>query len=393
MINKFLNFVEAFKRVDKKQGFINLTRYLALLITTYIIFCFIFVVYDIYSNFYLSPQLMKSSKLDDKQYIIAIVSPSTRPGERQQAEMIKDSAQKMGHLVYYYSFNDSDMAMFLPARYMNEFFLYILSKIFKPDVHLAMSFHIDIDLPDPKIMYISVPPEYYVARVQETYTDVKNYNNFLDINLINSNDDWLSPILHKKINRYYGIVGVPANTYKSSEHNRLLIFGSLWGRKTNNLYGAINKLAKEDYMFFIKHNYLILEDKKIQKFADPADNFLELQERLNQYGIGLCAHSKYHLKAGIPSSRIFEIISSGALAISDLNPFIIKFFGDNVLYYDQTAPADEIYNQINAHVRWAQENPLEANKKARNAHKILQEKFTTELFIEDMIKVFPKSKN
>ena len=380
-------------KVDVKQGFINLSRYIALLVTTYIVFCFIFVVYDIYSNLYISPQLMKLSKLEDKQYVIAIVSPSTRPGERQQAEMIKGSAQKMGYLVYSYSFNDSDMAMFLPARYMNECLLYVLSKIFKPDVHLSMSFHIDIDLPDPKIMYISVPPEYYVARVQETYTDIKNYDNFLDINLINSDEDWLSPLLHKKVNRYYGIVGVPANTYKYSEHNRLLLFGSLWGRKTDNLYGAIKKLAKEDYMFFIKHNYLILEDEETQKFADPADSFEDLQERLNQYGIGLCAHSKYHIKAGVPSSRIFEIISSGALAVSDLNPFVIKFFGDNVLYYDQNASADEVYNQINSHVRWAQDNPLEATKKAQNAHKILQEKFTAERFIDDMIKIFPKSKS
>ena len=378
-------------KIDVKQGFINLSRYLALLVTTYIVFCFIFVVYDICNNLYISPQLKKLSKLEDKKYVIAIVSPSTRPGERQQAEMIKDTAQKMGHLVYYYSFNDSDMAMFLPARYMNEFLLYILSKIFKPDVHLAISFHIDIDLPDPKIMYISVPPEYYVKRVQETYTDIKNYNNFLDINMVNSDDDWLSPLLHKKVNRYYGIVGVPANAYKASEHNKLLLFGSLWGRKTDNLYGAIKKLAKEDYMFFIKHNYLILEDEKTQKFADPADSLIDLQKRLNQYGMGLCAHSRYHIKAGVPSSRIFEIISSSALAISDLNPFIIKFFGDNVLYYDQNASAEEVYKQINSHVLWARKNPLEASKKARNAHEILQDKFTTETFIEGIIKVFPKS--
>ena len=128
----------------------------------------------------------------------------------------------------------------------------------------------------------------------------------------------------------------------------------------------------------------------VTKFSEPAEGLKPLQERLNQYGIGLCAHSRYHVKAGIPSSRIFEIISSGALAISDMNPFVIRFFGDNVFYFDQTASAEDIYKQIDSHVRWAQTHPKEADQMARNAHKILQDHFTTEKFVEDMINIFKK---
>ncbi len=376
-------------KIDIKQGLINVIRYISLLTITYIGFSFIFVIYNVYEDLKISPELWSFKNRKDNQYVIAIVSP-TRLGEKQQSVMITESAEKMGHLVYSYTLNDKDMELFLPAKYMNEIVLYILDILFKPDFHLAMSFHVNVDIPNPKVMYISIPPEYYIDKVKDNYSDIKHYTNIIDINLVNSTNDWLEPILYKKVNRYYGIVGVPANIYKSSPHNKLLLFGSLWGRKTDNLYSAIKELSKQDYMYFIKHNYLILNEGEPQKFSEPAEGLKPLQERLNQYGIGLCAHSRYHVKAGIPSSRMFEIISSGALAISDMNPFVIRFFGDNVFYFDQTASAEDIYKQIDSHVRWAQTHPKEADQMARNAHKILQDHFTTEKFVEDMINIFKK---
>ena len=146
-------------------------------------------------------------------------------------------------------------------------------------------------------------------------------------------------------------------------------------------------------MFFIRHNYLLLGLNDPQQFAEEAKSFSQLQERLNQYGIGLCVHSKYHVGAGIPSSRIFEIISSGAIAISDKNPFVLKYFGDNVLYFDQTLSEQEIYQQIDAHVRWVQLHPKEAEAMASKAHQILQKQFTTERFVNDMIRAYILDKN
>ena len=48
-------------------------------------------------------------------------------------------------------------------------------------------------------MYISVPPQYYIDRIKDNYPEVRDYINFIDINLINAGGDWLSPILNKKI--------------------------------------------------------------------------------------------------------------------------------------------------------------------------------------------------
>jgi spore maturation protein CgeB len=143
-------------------------------------------------------------------------------------------------------------------------------------------------------------------------------------------------------------------------------------------------------MFFIRHNFLLLGLNDTQNFSEEAEGLSGLQERLNQYGIGLCVHSKYHVNAGVPSSRIFEIISSGAIAISDMNPFVIDNFGDNVLYFDSSLSAEEIYKQINSHVKWVQNNPVEAAIKAKMAHKILEKNFTTERFVKEMIEALDK---
>lgn len=370
--------------INKLQGFINLIRLFAILILTYIGFSIVIFICGIVEDLEISPELWKQQIRSEKQKVIAIITP-LRPGERQQASMVSESARKMGHLTYSLAINDQDMKLYLPNRYLNELLLYYLAKRFKPDIHLSMSFHVDIEVPDPKIMYISVPPEYYKEKIDKYFPLVKQYDNFIDINLVYSQEDWLSPFIGRKVNRIYGIVGSPENAYSPSDHNKLLLFGSLWGRKTDNLYGAIKKLSQQDYMHFIRHIFLVLDEEDKQRFVEPAKNLKDLQKRLNQYGIGLCAHSHYHNKVGIPSSRIFEIISSGAVAISDKNPFIIRFFGDNVLYYDQNASAEEIFKQIDDHVHWLQDHPLEAEKKSRNAHEILQKYFSTEIFIKNIL--------
>lgn len=373
--------------VNKLQGLINLIRLFAIIILIYIGFSLIIFIWGIVEDLQISPELWSQKTRPQNQKVIAIITP-LRPGERQQAYMVADSAKKMGHLTYVFAINDQDMRLYLPNRYLNELLLYYLAKRFKPDIHLSMSFHVNIEVPDPKIMYISIPPEYYKNKVDKFFPLIKQYNNFIDINLIYSQADWLSPFIGRKINRIYGIVGAPENSYNRANYGKLLLFGSLWGRKTDNLYGAIKMLSKKDYMYFIKHIFLVLDDEDKQKFVEPARSFKDLQLRLNQYGVGLCAHSHYHNEVGIPSSRIFEIISAGAVAISDKNPFIYRFFGDNILYYDQTASAEEIFKRIDDHMRWIHDNPLDAEEKSRNAHNILHNYFSTEIFIKNIFSSF-----
>lgn len=371
-----------------RQFAINVCRYLSMVLVIYIIFSFAFVIIELEDNLEMNPILksnfFKPIDRNPNQKIIAIISP-VRRGEYNQAKMIRESAEKLGHLTYIYYDNDVDSNMFIPAKFLNEIILEIMNYYIKPDFHFVVSFHVVLDVPKPNMMYISIPKEYYTYKVAKDFPDVQNFNNFIDINLVNSNEDWLGELLRKKINLHYGLVGVPANVYRSAKRDRLLFYGSLWGRKTDNLFAAYTKLAGKDYMWFIKHPMVIFSESAHQKFTKKAKTLDNLQELLHQYGIGLCAHSKFHNDAGVPSSRIFEIISSGAIAISDNNSFVKKYFGDAVLFYDQNASSDEIFNQIDSHVKWIKQNPKLAEDMAKKAHQIFLKQFTTERFVVDMI--------
>lgn len=374
-----------------KTFLFNVSRYIGLLIIVYIAFCMLCLGMSIHDDLSISQDLKNtfwnSKERKDGQNIIAIISP-LRQGELNQAEMVKKAAEDMGHLVYLYSVSDEDMVSFLPLKYMNEILISILNYAFKPDLHLAISFHISIDLPEPKIMYISVPPDFLIDKINKNLAHIQNYKSFIDINLIHSSEDKLTPVMGREIHTYPAIVGIPANQYQSSDRQKLIFFGSLWGRKSNDFYQALRKLAAQDYMFFIRHPAVILGINDIQNFTNKAKTFIDLQKTLNNHGIVLCVHSKTHNNNSIPSSRIFETISSGAIAISDMNPFIMKHFGDNILYFDSSLSEEEIYQQIDNHVHWVQQNPKKAELMAQKAHQILQQKFTTEIFVQRLLDIY-----
>jgi hypothetical protein len=324
------------------------------------------------------------------KYVIAIFEPN-RAGEKNQALMVKEAAEKMGHSVaYVYGINTFDLKLFLPAKYLNEILIAGLDYYFKTDFRLAISFHVNLSLPEPKIMYISVPSTFFHNKIMEDFPEVRNYDSFIDINLLTNDLDSLSPIIDKKIERSYGLVGIPAKTYQSSPHKKLVFFGSLWGRNSNSFQQALLKLLKQDYMYLLNPPFIKLNKNQPVQFTERAPNFNKLQELLNKHGIALCIHSTYHIEAQIPSSRIFEIISSGAIAISDKNPFVMKYFGNNVLYFDSKLPAEEIFKQIDTHVHWIQNNPEKAEIMAQNAYKTLQDNFTTERFVEEMVRIYQK---
>jgi len=371
--------------MNLKYGLINLYRFFVALIIIYVIYSACIVSYSIYKNLRI-PQVLKAqifSSSEKRGKTIALMVPD-RAGEVQQAEMIMKVAEKKGIAVYSYIFNDNYLKIFLPAKYLNSLIIYILNWLLRPDLHFAISYHINFYLPSPKIMYMSVPEQYFITKYPD-YPEVRDYDNFIDINLMNSKGGWLHKVLNKRVNSKLGIIGVPENLYKTSARQKLLYYGSLWGRGTNDILGALQELIKQDYMYVIEDSNITFDEKYLPKLAARASSFDSLEDRLNQYGIGLCIHSRFHNEAAIPSSRIFEIISSGAIAISDKNPFVIKYFGENVLYFDQTLSQEEIFSQINAHVKWIRSHPQEAEIMARRAHQIVMDNFTTEKFMEVLL--------
>jgi hypothetical protein len=140
--------------------------------------------------------------------------------------------------------------------------------------------------------------------------------------------------------------------------------------------------------------YINLESKNILNAYGPSDSWFFLKKgawkgvlsfsiddfsvinQIQKHGICLVTHSSYHLESGVPSCRIFESAAAGALCISDKHPFVIENFGDSVLYFDHTASAKEMSRQVEEHVRWARNNPEEAQLKANQARKIFDERLS-----------------
>ena len=105
---------------------------------------------------------------------------------------------------------------------------------------------------------------------------------------------------------------------------------------------------------------------------------------LNRSGVGLCFHRAEHREAGIPNARIFEIVSSGALAICEEHPFVRQTFGDSVLYLPAAADADATCASIDDQMAWIRSHRAEALEMSRRAHAIFSRSFSLEKLLENV---------
>jgi hypothetical protein len=169
----------------------------------------------------------------------------------------------------------------------------------------------------------------------------------------------------------------PKTSYKYNEPNKIITIGNNWdplrnGKRYRQLFQMLSKdnmiavygperawdYIKESWGGFIPHEDII---KSIQK-----------------NGIALVLHSEHHFNNNLLTNRIMEAISASAIVISDRNPAVIENFGDNILYIDHTASAEEIYSQIKKHYEWIKSHPKEVSAMTKRNHEIFLEKFTAE---------------
>lgn len=134
------------------------------------------------------------------------------------------------------------------------------------------------------------------------------------------------------------------------------------------------KLDKQDY-FVVYGPKNSWENFKSHAGYIPADGESYIKE-IHKNGIYLIIHNEPHFKEGVPSGRIFEAAAAAAVIISDKHPFVEREFKDTVLYVDITR--EDLFEQIDAHMKWIQTHPEEAKTKARLAHAIFLQKFTEE---------------
>ncbi|MDR2677492.1 MAG: hypothetical protein LBB26_02925 [Puniceicoccales bacterium] len=118
----------------------------------------------------------------------------------------------------------------------------------------------------------------------------------------------------------------------------------------------------------------------------PARGPTDVQDVMEPAGIALLLHSKHHFESGSPVYRDFEALSSSCAIITEKTAFMVDNFGDCVLFIDADKPVEEIFAQIDAHVKWIHAHPEEAIEMARKSHQRFCDKFSLEGECEKILK-------
>ena len=108
---------------------------------------------------------------------------------------------------------------------------------------------------------------------------------------------------------------------------------------------------------------------------------------LNTYrnaGVGLCIEHHDFVNEGMPSSRIFETLASGALAICARTSFNERWFKDCALFVDMSLPPKALSEQIAMHMRWIKNNPNKAAEMAQKASLIYKENFALDTMLTNL---------
>jgi hypothetical protein len=116
-----------------------------------------------------------------------------------------------------------------------------------------------------------------------------------------------------------------------------------------------------------------------------------LRDVMQKDGVALVLHSDDHLMCKAPTQRIFAAAAASCVIISDRHPFVVENFGDSVLYVDQNASTEEMFRQIDGHMRWILAHPKEAVALARRSHAVFIEKFPLEKEVERIEQFFQEN--
>jgi glycosyl transferase family 2/glycosyl transferase family 1 len=254
---------------------------------------------------------------------------------------------------------------------------------FKPDFVLALHFRTPKLTQFPTYGSMVTPPSFFTDD-HRFINNILSYDGYLcSSELIQK---WLKDILYLTRKTYFIApwyttshlipysppqIGVP----------RLLYAGTNWdGPRFGELFG---RLDVEPYLDIYGPQTAWSHIRRSYRGTLPFDG-VSILNALNAAGVGLCLHREEHCAAGAPSSRIFEIAASGAVAICQEHPFIRDTFQDSVLYLERTDDPVRLTQQISEYMQWIAQNPEDALKLSRRAYDIFSQNYTLEKLLADL---------
>jgi Glycosyl transferase family 2 len=255
---------------------------------------------------------------------------------------------------------------------------------FAPDFVIALHFRTPKLTKYPTYGSMVTPPAYFVHDDQ-FLKHILSYDGYLSSSQHISS--WLRDVLYNTQKIHF------VSPWYTSSHNvpyrrpqiakpRLLYTGTNWdGPRYRELFEGLDAHSYLDIYgpanawSYVKNSFRGLL---------PFDG-TSIFDALHSSGVGLCLHRKEHREAATPSSRIFEIVASGAIAICQDHPFIRENFGDSVLYLDPAGETPTLLKQISQHMSWIAENQEQAFDLSKRAYDIYSKRYTLEKLLSDLV--------
>ncbi len=183
---------------------------------------------------------------------------------------------------------------------------------------------------------------------------------------------------------------VPSTKFSDNLKTRLFFGGDAWDKYRKS---TVAKL----YKFLDRTGYFDLYGTKGFDLTSYR-GFIPFGEStvlnaMRRSGVALVLHSNVHFENDIPTARIFEAVAASTVVITDRLPFIVKNFGNTVLYIDRDRSPEEIFKQIDKHMQWILSHPEESIELARRSHEIFIKNFTLERIMKNVMKNYENSKN
>ncbi|AVP87353.1 hypothetical protein phytr_4020 [Candidatus Phycorickettsia trachydisci] len=325
----------------------------------------------------------KDVKIKDKYKVVYI---PTVGGEHSAAKYFQHAAEKIGWEVKIYPMTiqgkEDEIISFNPDFIIGTF------------LNTTDRGFLDTLLQYKKYYWISMPIKSRIKKSLDTVlkTDARLwYIVYSGAGMLSCPEEeiGLYKIMWNKLNKpFYGIKFLPlppSNDYEPAEPKRVFWGGvSGDGFRFSQRYKSFITLLSQKVPIKVygpRYTYHFLESKLYGGYIPPG---LENIEAIRKNGIYLVSHQKAHFDGNVPSMKPFEAAAANVITISDMHPFVMKHFGDSMLYFDHNASPEEMYRQVEKHVSWILENPDRAKEMANRAHQIFLEKFTVD---QDLIRI------
>lgn len=315
-------------------------------------------------------------------------------GEREQTHRFKIAANNIGIDLKVVSAKETQ---YLPNIFSHKT-IHDAAQIMQPHIILTIERGIPAIKVAPNYLVLDQSEQSYLVQSGEKTRLLKKLYDYYGLLPTFAEIEHLENYFKVEQHIFKGFVWYPTvyrTNYINKPPSRVFYPGGILKDKTrsSDKYKSLFKILDDKSYMEIRGNKAIWKHtpKSVQKPA-PFDgkSLLKMQ---NEAGVSLILHDEEHLNNGIPTGRIFEAAAANTIIISDQHKFIIDNFGENVLYIDVSNNSEHIAQQIDDHMQWINQHPIESAQMAQNCHNIFIEKFTLEDQLKHLLEMHAKYNN